>query len=105
MIKILKIVFGCLAFLWGLRSLILLPGALSHAQTAYSIGVVAGLIAAVITAAALTVLLFRSAFRKSGPRDNDAGSSFQTLGGTNRTSPEHDRADAVARNPLEGDES
>jgi hypothetical protein len=64
MTRTLKIVFGCLAFLWALRSLIRLPGALSLAGTAYGNGALAGLILALVTSVALSVVLLRSAFRK-----------------------------------------
>src|SRR5262249_11951813 len=60
----LKVVFGCLALLWALRSAILLPSALSHAQTAYGKGAAFGLVIALAVSAILGVILFRSAFRK-----------------------------------------
>jgi hypothetical protein len=62
--KMLKIVVGCLTLLWAVRSLIRLPTALTHAQTAAGAGEVAGLALALFLSAALTIVLFRSAFRK-----------------------------------------
>jgi len=62
--KTLKIIAGCLASLWAIRSLLLIPSAFANLNSSFAAGNAAGVASAFLVSTVAAVLLLRSAFRK-----------------------------------------
>jgi hypothetical protein len=62
--KIVKIIFAVLAALWGLALIPKLIAGLSHTGGTYAFSHIMGAVFGILIAAAISIALFRSAFRQ-----------------------------------------